>query len=154
MKHKIGDVIPIGPDLYIVREIINGEIHLRKPNGRGKPKIMHWREVPYFENGELVTPNLKKKPKINSRFNLGGLFKKNTELQVTKEFIALAFENIEGIILELLDIAEQNAVSKGHKRLIPAHWYYLELPMRAGKGYWPEQNDYAIKESIWDIEKK
>ena len=147
--HKIGDPVPIATDIYIVEKIKDGYVHLRKLNARGKAKKMYWREVPYFEEGKLVIPTMEKLPSFNSKIHLGSFFKKNSTLQVSKEFIAFAYEHIESILHDLLQLAHDNAVTKGHKRLLPAHWYLLELRPGEGKGYIEEQNDYAIKESIW-----
>ena len=147
--HKIGDIVPLGPDVYIVKNVKDGYVFLRQPNARGKEKKLYWREVPYFEEGELITPSINKMPKFNSKIHLGGFFKKHSTLQVSKEFVAFAYEHVDSILHDLLQLAHDNAVAKGHKRLLPAHWYLLELRTGEGKGYIEEQNDYAIKESAW-----
>ena len=148
---KIGDIVPLDGDIYIVKRVEDGWVYLRQPNARGKERKMYWREVPHFNNGEVVIPpNIEdNKPSFNSKLHLGSMFKNNTEMQVSKEFIAFAYENIESLILCLLDVAENNAIKKEHKRLIPAHWHWLELAPNVGNGYWPKQNDYALKESLF-----
>ena len=146
---NVNDPVPIGPDIYFVKKIENGYVYLRKNGGRGKMKKIYWREVPYFEDGKLVVPTMDKMPSFNSKIHLGSFFKKNSTLQVSKEFVAFAYEHIESILHDLLQLAHDNAVVKGHKRLLPAHWYLLELRPGEGKGYIEEQNDYAIKESAW-----
>lgn len=148
---KIGDIVPLDGDIYIVKRVENGWVYLRQPNARGKERKMYWREVPYFNNGELVIPPKieDNKPSFNSKLHLGSMFKNHTEMQVSKEFIAFAYENIESLILSLLDAAILNAEKREHKRLIPAHWYWLEMAPHIEKGYWPKQNDYALKESIF-----
>ena len=150
-RSKLGDIVPLDGDIYIVKRVEDGWVYLRQPNARGKERKMYWREVPYFSEGQLIVPKKveENKPSFNSKLHLGSIFKKNTDMQVSKEFIAFAYENIENLILCLLDLAESNALRKDHKRLIPAHWHWLEIPPNTGKGYWPKNNDYAIKESIF-----
>ena len=57
--HKIGDIVPLGGDIYMVQKVENGWVYLRQPNARGKQKRLYWREVPYFEDGKLVYQLLK-----------------------------------------------------------------------------------------------
>ena len=150
MKHqKIGDIVPIGADIYMIEKLEEGWVYLRQPNARGKSKKIYWREVPYFEDGKLIIPEIKKLPTFNSKIHLGSFFKKNSELQVSKEFIAFAYEHIESLLHSLLELAHDNAISREEKRLMPAHWYILNLKPQEGNGYWKEQNEYAIKESVW-----
>tara|TARA_R100000008_G_scaffold22781_1_gene12116 strand:- start:6400 stop:6888 length:489 start_codon:yes stop_codon:yes gene_type:complete len=148
---KIGDIVPLDGDIYIVKRIENGWVYLRQPNARGKERKLYWREVPYFDEGKLIIPPKieNNKPSFNSKLHLGSLFKKQTDMQVSKEFIAFAYENIETIILSLLDLAIGNAEVREDKRLVPAHWYWLEMPPHIQNGYWPSQNDYALKESLF-----
>ena len=47
MKHqKVGDIVPLGADIYMIEKIENGFVWMRQPNARGKSKKLYWREVP------------------------------------------------------------------------------------------------------------
>ena len=48
---KIGDIVPLDGDIYIVKRVKDGWVYLRQPNARGKERKMYWREVPHFING-------------------------------------------------------------------------------------------------------
>ena len=48
----------------------------------------------------------------------------------------------------ILDDCIQNAVAKGHSRLMPAHFRRLDYNYNY-RYYEPDNDDYAIKESIW-----
>ena len=150
MKHqKVGDVVPIGADVYMIQKIKNGIVYLRQPNARGKAKQMYWREVPYFEDGKLVVPDMKKKPKtVNTRIHLGSFFKGGTDKQVSREFIAYAKEWIDDLLNRILDDCVLNAEAKGHSRLMPAHFRPVRY-MYDRTYYNPANDDYALKESIW-----
>ena len=84
---------------------------------------------------------------IDTKINISKLLKSNTDLQVSKPFMAFVKENIETIILNLLDEAETLALLQNKKRLEPAHWYWLELPFPMNNTYNDKQNEYA-KESV------
>tara|TARA_R110002020_G_scaffold180021_1_gene373842 strand:+ start:530 stop:1033 length:504 start_codon:yes stop_codon:yes gene_type:complete len=151
MKHqKIGDIVPIGADIYMIEKIANGVVYMRQPNARGKSKQMYWREVPYFEDGKLIIPDMKRKPKtVNTRIHLGSFFKNGTDLQVSREFIAYAKEWIEDHLQRVLDDCERNAYAKGHSRLMPAHFRPIYRELKPRPYYNPANDDYALKESIW-----
>ena len=122
---------------------------LRKLTGR---KIIEMLpdEIPYFdENNKLITPKRAdwSKMPIDTKINISKLLKSNTDLQVSKPFMAFVKENIETIILNLLDEAETLALLQNKKRLEPAHWYWLELPFPMNNTYNDKQNEYA-KESV------
>jgi hypothetical protein len=150
MKHqKVGDVVPIGADVYMIQKIENGFVYLRQPNARGKQKKMYWREVPYFEEGKLVVPTMKEKPKtVNTRIHLGSFFKGGTNKQVSREFLAYAKEWIDDLLQRVLDDCILNAEAKGHSRLMPSH--FRPIYYRPDRSYYnPDNDDYAIKECIW-----
>jgi len=152
MKHqKIGDIVPLGADIYMIEKIENGIVWMRQPNARGKSKKMYWREVPYFEDGKLVVPTMEERPKtLNTKIHLGSFFKKNTgeNIQVSREFIAYAYEWIDDLLWRILDDCLLNAQAKGHTRLMPSH--FRRIHYNHDRPYYnPENNDYAIKESIW-----
>lgn len=75
-SQKVGDIVPIGADIYMIEKIDNGWVYMRQPNARGKSKKMYWREVPYFDGGKLVVPTMEKLPKFNSKIHLGSFFKR------------------------------------------------------------------------------
>tara|TARA_R110000824_G_scaffold209542_6_gene395375 strand:- start:1678 stop:2187 length:510 start_codon:yes stop_codon:yes gene_type:complete len=148
-QQKVGDIVPIGADIYMIEKIANGIVYMRQPNARGKSKQMYWREVPYFEDGKLVIPDMKKKPKtVNTRIHLGSFFKGGTSKQVSREFIAYSKEWIDDLLHRILDDCVMNAEAKGHSRLMPAHFrpihYIHDRPY-----FNPANDDYALKESIW-----
>ena len=149
-SQKVGDIVPIGADIYMIEKIDNGWVYMRQPNARGKSKKMYWREVPYFDGGKLVVPTMEKLPKFNSKIHLGSFFKKNSgeEFQVSKEFIAYAYEMIDDLLHRVLDDCIANAIDNGDRRLMPAHFrpIYYNHNYRY---YEEDQNDYARKESIW-----
>lgn len=148
MKWKIGDVSLIDDEPYQVKEIKNGRVFLRKLTGRKVIELLP-DEIPYFKDGELITPKKSdwSKIPIDTKINLSKLLKGNSKLQVSKPFMAFVKENIETIILSLLDEAETLAISQNKKRLEPAHWYWLELPYPMVNTYKLSQNEYA-KESV------
>ena len=152
MKHqKIGDIVPIGADIYMIEKIENGFVWMRQPNARGKSKKMYWREVPYFEEGKLVIPTMENKPKtLNTKIHLGSFFKKHSgeNIQVSREFIAFAYELIDDLLYRILDDCIKNASAKGHTRLMPAHFRRLDYNY-SYRYYEADNDDYAIKESIW-----
>ena len=149
-SQKVGDIVPIGADIYMIEKIDNGWVYMRQPNARGKSKKMYWREVPYFDGVKLVVPTMEKLPKFNSKIHLGSFFKKNSgeEFQVSKEFIAYAYEMIDDLLHRVLDDCIANAIDNGDRRLMPAHFrpIYYNHNYRY---YEEDQNDYARKESIW-----
>ena len=51
-------------------------------------------------------------------------------------------EHITDLITELAWYAKENAEENNHKTLKPAHWYFLQLPPDAGRGYWAENATY------------
>ena len=151
MKHqKVGDIVPIGADIYMIEKIANGVVYMRQPNARGKSKQMYWREVPYFEDGKLIIPDMKRKPKtVNTRIHLGSFFKTGTDLQVSREFLAYAMEWIGDHLQRVLDDCERNAYAMGHNRLMPAHFRPIYRELKPRPYYNPANDDYALKESIW-----
>lgn len=145
----IGDISLIDNEPHQVKEIKDGKVFLRKLTGR---KIIEMLpdEIPYFdENNKLVIPKRADWAKIpiDTKINISKLLKSNTDLQVSKPFMAFVKENIETIILNLLDEAETLAISQNKKRLEPAHWYWLDLPFPMANTYNIKQNEYA-KESV------
>ena len=152
MKHqKVGDIVPLGADIYMIEKIENGFVWMRQPNARGKSKKLYWREVPYFEDGKLVVPTMEQKPKtIKTNIHLGSFFKKNSgeNIQVSREFIAYAYEWIDDLLYRILDDCIKNAQAKGHSRLMPAHFRRIHYDHNY-RYYEPDNDDYALKESIW-----
>jgi histone H3/H4 len=149
MKWKIGDQTILGTDVFQVKNIKDGLVELRKIGGR-KIITMLPDEIPYLENGKLVTPEVQswKSLTIDTKINLSKLLKGNTDLQVSKPFMAFVRENIESLIISLLEEAETLALKQNKRRLEPAHWYWLDIPYPMSNTYVSEQNDYAIQESI------
>ena len=152
-QQNVGDIVPIGGDIYMIQKIENGWVYLRQPNARGKQKKMYWREVPYFEDGKLVIPTIEKLPRFNSKIHLGSFFKKYSgeDFQVSKEYIAFAYEMIDDLLHRILDDSIANAVESGDRRLMPAHFRPIDYSYRY-RYYEEEQNDYARKESVWMLE--
>jgi hypothetical protein len=146
---KIGTQVIMGTDVYQIKSIVDGSIELRKLGGR---KIIHMLpdEIPYFHEGELITPEQYnwRKTTIDTNINISRLLKSNTELQVSKPFMAFAKENIEALISLLLHDAEELAHSRGQKRLDPGHWPWLEYPIRRKLHYVKSNNEYAKEVSI------
>jgi len=149
MKWKIGDQTIIGTEVFQVKGIKDGLIELRKLGGR-KIITMLPDEIPYFKDGKLVIPEVQswKSLTIDTKINLSKLLKGNTDLQVSKPFMAFVRENIEDLIISLLEEAETLALKQNKRRLEPAHWYWLDVPLHISNTYNAEQNDYAIYESI------
>tara|TARA_R100000781_G_scaffold46727_1_gene31470 strand:- start:451 stop:921 length:471 start_codon:yes stop_codon:yes gene_type:complete len=154
MKWKIGDVSLIDNEPYQIKEIKRGKVYLKKLTGR---KIIELspNEIPYFEDGKLITPETTdwRKIPIDTKINLSKLLKGNSQLQVSKPFMAFVKENIETVVLSLLEEAETLAISQNKRRLEPAHWYWLELPFPMVNTYKKSQNEYA-KESVRYCAKK
>ena len=148
--HKIGDIVPLGGDIYMVQKVENGWVYLRQPNARGKQKRLYWREVPYFEDGKLVIPTIEKLPRFNSKIHLGSFFKKHSgdDFQVSKEYIAFAYEMIDDLLHRILDDSIANALDNGDRRLMPAHFRPIYYSHNY-RYYEEDQNDYARKESAW-----
>jgi hypothetical protein len=146
---KIGTQVIMGTDVYQIKSMVDGLIELRKLGGR-KIISMLPDEIPYFHDGELITPEQYnwRKTTIETKINLSRLLKSNTELQVSKPFMALAMENIESLIVRCLLDAEELALSRRQKRLDPGHWPWLEYPMRRRLHYENSNNEYAKEVSI------
>tara|TARA_R110000751_G_scaffold79711_3_gene160681 strand:+ start:10452 stop:10919 length:468 start_codon:yes stop_codon:yes gene_type:complete len=145
---EIGDISLIDNEPYQVKEIKDGKVFLRKLTGRKIIEMLP-NEIPYFENDKLIIPERAdwNKMPISTNINISKLLKSNTDLQVSKPFMAFVKENIETIILNLLDEAETLAILQNKKRLEPAHWYWLDLPFPMNNKYNIKQNEYA-KESV------
>ena len=154
-NQKVGDIVPLGADIYMIQKIENGWVYLRQPNARGKQKKLYWREVPYFEEGKLVIPTIEKLPKFNSKIHLGSFFKNNAgdDFQISKEYIAFAYEMIDDLLHRIVDDSVANAVAKGDRRLMPSHFRPIDYNFRY-RYFEEEQNDYARKESVWLHEDK
>ena len=154
-QQNVGDIVPIGGDIYMIQKIENGWVYLRQPNARGKQKRLYWREVPYFEDGKLVIPTIEKLPKFNSKIHLGSFFKKESgdNFQVSKEYIAFAYEMLDDLLHRILDDSIANAVAQGDRRLMPSHFRPIDYSFRY-RYFEEEQNDYARKESVWLHEDK
>ena len=149
-SHKVGDIVPIGGDIYMVQNLDNGWVYLRQPNARGKQKKLYWREVPYFEDGKLIIPTMDDKPKtLNTKIHLGSFFKKNSgDIQVSREFIAYAYEWIDDLLHRILDDCILNVQASGQRRMMPAH--FRPIHYNHDRRYYDiRNNDYAEKESIW-----
>jgi len=149
MKWKIGDQTILGTEVFQVKEVKDGLVSLRKIGGR-KQITMLADEIPYFKDGTLVIPDSHawKKMTIDTKINLSKLLKGNTELQVSKPFMAFVREHVETLVIDLLEEAESLAIKRGQKRLEPAHWYWLDLPVHVSNNYMKEYNEYAILESV------
>ena len=149
-SQKVGDIVPLGADIYMIEKIENGWVYMRQPNARGKSKKLYWREVPYFDEGKLVVPTMEKLPKFNSKIHLGSFFKKNSgdDFQISKEYVAFAYEMIDDLLHRILDDSIANAVANGDRRLMPAHFRPIDFYNRYTY-YEEDQNDYARKESVW-----
>jgi hypothetical protein len=155
MNWKIGDISLIDNEPHQVKEIKNGMVYLRKLTGRKIVEMLP-NEIPYFDDdNNLIVPKRTDwtKMKIDTKINISRLLKSNTDLQVSKPFMAFVKENIETVILGLLDEAETLALSQNKRRLEPAHWYWLDLPFPMNNRYIISQNEYA-KESVRYCQKK
>ena len=94
---------------------------------------------------------MEQKPKtIKTNIHLGSFFKKNSgeNIQVSREFIAYAYEWIDDLLYRILDDCIKNAQAKGHSRLMPAHFRRIHYDHNY-RYYEPDNDDYALKESIW-----
>ena len=144
MAIKVGDFTIVGVESYQCAKIESGVAFLKKTTeSRGRFLEMKVDLVPYFNEGQLVIPEKPKKENIiRTKINVNKLIKEATDMSVSRDLVKFASENIETIIYTLAEIAKENAESKGHKRLRPSHWYWLELAPDIGHGYWPANNEY------------
>ena len=52
-------------------------------------------------------------------------------------------EHIESILVSIMSEAERLALQQGKKRIEPAHWYWLDVPVDFRTVYEAEHNDYT-----------
>lgn len=145
MNHKKGDFVPIDGKIYVVTNIKDGFLELRIPLSRGPPRKMAASVAPYFEGGVLIEPS-KQKPskKYGSTVNIVKVIKgENPKIQMSRQLVAFIHENIETIILNAFDVAKDNAKTKGHKKIRPSHWCWIDVDKEICQGFWPEHNNYV-----------
>ena len=134
MTIKVGDFTIVGVESYQCAKIESNVAFLKKTTeSRGRFLEMKVGLVPYFNDGQLVVPEIPKKENIiQTKISINKLIKEATDMTVSRDLVKFASENIETLIYTLADIAKANADAKGHKRLRPSHWYWLELTPKCG----------------------
>tara|TARA_R110000824_G_scaffold372145_2_gene562248 strand:+ start:10603 stop:11091 length:489 start_codon:yes stop_codon:yes gene_type:complete len=156
-NHKIGDMIPFGPEIYTIRDIKDGYIYMKNiKEERGQPKKMKIELTPYFVNGELLIPERKTLPKkkYSSVINISKIIREEyPDITLSRDFISLVHENIETIILNLTESAIYNAGQKNHRKLKPAHWFWLDVNKKECFGYWPSHNNYMEEKECASLKK-
>lgn len=147
MGTSVGEFTIINGDTYTCVKIEGNTAFLKKTTEvKGRFLEMEVNMVPYFENGELITPEKEKIPykeTINKTLNIPKIIREHTGMTVSRDLALFASEWVETLVLQLADVAYENAKAKGHKRLKPAHWYILQLGPETGRGYWPSNDEVA-----------
>ena len=112
---------------------------------RGRLRQTDVEFAPYFgENGDLVIP---KKRSITrkrlKRFDFMKKVKEATDLPLSHDLAYFIAEHLDNLMHDLAHRAELNAKRNGDKRITSAHWYWLDIPIHAGEGYWPNNIEIA-----------
>ena len=112
---------------------------------RGRLRQIEVEFAPYFgENGDLVIP---KKRSITrkrlKRFDYMKVVKEETEMSLSHDLTYFIAEHLDNMVRQLAMNAESNAKRNGDKRITSAHWYWLDIPIHAGEGYWPNNIEIA-----------
>ena len=112
---------------------------------RGRLREMPVELAPYFdENGDIVNPA---KPSITrkrlKRFDFMKAVKEETEMSLSHDLAYFIAEHLDNLVRQMTMNAELNAISRGDERITSAHWYWLDIPISGGEGYWPNNVEMA-----------
>jgi len=142
---EIGKMTLIDNWPYQCVKIEGGYAHLKKVAEESRGRLRKYRVdlCPFFdENGQIIVPTEPKTPKRKAKIlNLSKIIKDEVgELSVSNDLIYFVKDQIEGLVRELASYAEQNAVKDGKRRIMPSHWYLVQLAPNQGRGVWPDHN--------------
>ena len=112
---------------------------------RGRLKEIPVELAPYFdENGDIVNPA---KPSMTrkrlKRFDFMRVVKEETEMSLSHDLAYFIAEHLDNLVRQMTMNAELNAISRGDERITSAHWYWLDIPVSGGEGYWPNNVEMA-----------
>jgi hypothetical protein len=112
---------------------------------RGRLKEIPVELAPYFdEKGDIVNPA---KPSITrkrlKRFDFMKAVKEETEMSLSHDLAYFIAEHLDNLVRQLALNAESNAKKNGDERITSAHWYWLDIPVNSGEGYWPNNVEIA-----------
>lgn len=141
-----GQLTVIDMETYTCIDVKDGYAYLKNVlHEQGRPKKMLQHLVPYFtEDGEFIEPKQPEKKKYSSRISLKQLINNSTEMPVSRSFVSLLSEWLEGAISDMVVWAEDNANAKNHQRISAQHLYWWELShTQEPNGHWPSQEDYV-----------
>ena len=142
---EINDFTIIDNEPYTCIKIDEGIAFMKKVSEtRGRYMQMAAHMVPYFKDGDLIIPEKPKREKSISglKIPIAKLIREETNMPVSRDLVKFVHEHITDLITELAWYAKENAEENNHKTLKPAHWYFLQLPPDAGRGYWAENATY------------
>ena len=125
-----------------------GMAHLKDvTTTQGRPKKMKAHLVPYFEEGNFITPEPEPVEiyKIKTRLNIKNIIKGEVEMPISNSTVRLLSEWCNTALRNMIINAQQNALIKGSKTINAAHVFWMETNMQV-EGYWPENIDYVKKE--------
>jgi hypothetical protein len=148
MMIEIGKMTLIDNWPYQCVKIEDGYAHLKKVAEESRGRLRKYRVdlCPYFdEKGQIIIPIPQRTPKRKAKIlNLSKIIKDEVnELSVSNDLIYFVKDQIEGLVRELAHYAEQNAVKNGKRRIMPSHWYVVNLSPNQGHGVWPDHNTEA-----------
>lgn len=112
---------------------------------RGRLREIPVELAPYFDkNGDIVNPA---KPSITrkrlKRFDFMKAVKEETEMSLSHDLAYFIAEHLDNLVRQLALNAESNAKRNGDERITSAHWYWLDIPIHCGEGYWPNNIEIA-----------
>ena len=153
MMIEVGKMTIIENWPYQCIKIEDGFAHLKKVSEESRGRMRKYRVelCPYFdEKGQIIIPTKPKTPKRRIKvLHISKMIKEEIdELSVSNDLIYWAADVIEGLVRTLAQNAQLNAIEDGKRRVMPSHWYWLQLSPNQGRGVWPEYNAEAkqIKE--------
>ena len=139
---KAGSMTLIDAMPYNCIKIEDGVAYLKRVGDetRGRFKKMDAKLVPYVnEKNEYIVPS---PPPVNrkrmGRFHFMKYIQEEIDLPVSHDLAYFVAEHLEHIVTILASKAQSNAEKRGDDRITAAHWYWLDLGMHYGDGYWPD----------------
>jgi histone H3/H4 len=146
---EVGALTVIDFKTYTVLKIDEeGMAHLKDvTTAQGRPMKMRATLVPYFENGEFITPEPEplEKHKIKTKLSIRKIAKEEIEMPLSNSAVRLIAEWADTAIRNIAINAQKNAIARGSNSITAAHIFWMETNMQV-EGYWPTHLDYVKKE--------
>tara|TARA_R110000787_G_scaffold200635_2_gene311589 strand:+ start:313 stop:762 length:450 start_codon:yes stop_codon:yes gene_type:complete len=145
---EVGGLTVINFKTYTCLEIDDeGYAHLKDiTTTQGRPKKMKAKQVPYFVEGNFITPEPEPVEKyvIKTKISIRNIAKDEVEMPISNSAVRLLSEWADTAIRNIVINAQRNAMLKGSNTINAGHIFWLETNKQV-EGYWPEQNDYVKK---------